>query len=637
MFVTPRLYYFILVITLLLVLLSSSSDALDDHDVNNTSKAQTTTTTTTTTATTTTVLNVLDFGAIGNGLVEDTQAIQNAIDHATNISATTSTIPTSTISNNEEDQQAVVVVLFPTAHNFLSGPLNITGGNHMVLQIDGNVTAISNDTTTLGVAWDPQRTWPQIGPLPSYGNSRDMGLYWQYQPFVNIRHSSHLQIHGQGVIDGRGHWWWDATGKHSDRSSILTAGRPNLMRLVNCTHVEISEVTLYNSPFWCLHPVQCSYVHVHHVTIRSPLHAWNSDGIDPDSSQHVLIEYNDIGVGDDHIAIKAGVCGYGSPNDCREEAWSTSDSGVYTTKNVTVRYNTFRNGMGVALGSELSGGIQDILVHDNVIGLCAHGLDPPPDDVCGWGHAMHLKTTVTRGGFLRNIQFVNNTIYNNTGFLLLEATYNTNTNPPVPLPNYPTTTIQNITIQGNMGLGMASHATFHCSDMIVCEDIIVKDNVIGGGAAPNHSSSTDDDWSCEYIDRYDVSDNVPSGLEDCMYHSMDRQTTNTNTNTNTTTRSRMAGMMSTRIMAIIVGALLVGVGSISVGAIFQGCRHRYIEIEISHHTTTVDVGASLEMHQGKPSTVLRHRNISPTTRTEKSSVVSTTVHEDDDDDDNGLL
>jgi polygalacturonase len=191
-------------------------------------------------------------------------------------------------------------------------------------------------------------------------------------PFVSIFNSSNFILRGTGVINGRGQWWWDATGKHnSHHPSTLKAGRPNLVRLVDCTHVEISGVTLQDSPFWCLHPVRCSHVHVHNVTITSPLlHAWNSDGVDPDSSQHVLIEYNDIGVGDDHIAIKAGVCGDGSPNDCHDEAWS---SGLYTTKNVTVRYNTFRNGMGVvALGSELSGGMQDILVHDNVIGLCAH-------------------------------------------------------------------------------------------------------------------------------------------------------------------------------------------------------------------------------------------------------------------------
>ena len=39
------------------------------------------------------------------------------------------------------------------------------------------------------------------------------------------------------------------------------------------------------------------------------MYAPNSDGIDPDSSRDVMIEHNDVSCGDDHIAIKAGVCG----------------------------------------------------------------------------------------------------------------------------------------------------------------------------------------------------------------------------------------------------------------------------------------------------------------------------------------
>jgi polygalacturonase len=40
--------------------------------------------------------------------------------------------------------------------------------------------------------------------------------------------------------------------------------------------------------------------------------------------------------------------------------------GTYLTQNVTVRYNTFRIGMGISVGSESSGGIKDVFIHDNV-------------------------------------------------------------------------------------------------------------------------------------------------------------------------------------------------------------------------------------------------------------------------------
>ena len=43
---------------------------------------------------------------------------------------------------------------------------------------------------------------------------------------------------------------------------------------------------------------------------------------------------------------------------------------LYQTRNVTVRYCTMRTGMGISIGSETSGGIADVHVHGNRMGLC---------------------------------------------------------------------------------------------------------------------------------------------------------------------------------------------------------------------------------------------------------------------------
>ena len=91
---------------------------------------------------------------------------------------------------------------------------------------------------------------------------------------------------------------------------------------------------------------------------------------DPDSCRNVMIENNDVSCGDDNIAIKAGVCGSSSPNDCNDTKFR---DGTYRTENVTVRYNIFRIGMGISVGSESSGGISDVKIYDNVVGLCDAG------------------------------------------------------------------------------------------------------------------------------------------------------------------------------------------------------------------------------------------------------------------------
>lgn len=50
----------------------------------------------------------------------------------------------------------------------------------MTIQVDGTLKAKSGNNTADGIAG-----WPQIPPLPSYGNSRD-GAYLQFQAFVCV-------------------------------------------------------------------------------------------------------------------------------------------------------------------------------------------------------------------------------------------------------------------------------------------------------------------------------------------------------------------------------------------------------------------------------------------------------------------
>lgn len=262
-------------------------------------------------------------------------------------------------------------------------------------------------------------------------------------------------------------------------------------------------MTLRDSPFWCLHPVYCTNVHIHHVVIHSRMYAANSDGIDPDSSRNVLIEHNDVSCGDDHIAIKAGVCGISSPNDCLDESFT---NGSYQTENVTVRNNVFRIGMGIAFGSESSGGIRNVNVYNNVVGLCDKG--HCEDTCCGWGPALHVKTTPTRGGVIENVIFRNNTVYNNSAFVLLELDYQSDSEPPA---RYQPTQVRNISYIGNRALGGAVGAQWHCSIQDACEQIVAINNTI---------LHADDPWSCRYIKTFEVSGNYPSGLDRCMQNSM---------------------------------------------------------------------------------------------------------------------
>jgi len=406
------------------------------------------------------------------------------------------------------------VVLFPSNKIFLTGPLNMT--SFMTLQVDGTVKAKSGNNTADGIS-----AWPQIAPLPSYGNSRD-GAYLQYQAFVYAHTATDIAITGTGTIDGSGEWWW----ANQRNRTALPAGRPNLVQFVNVHRIEVTGVTLRDSPFWCLHPVQSTDIHVHHMKIRSRMYAPNSDGVDPDSCRNVMVEHNDISTGDDGIAIKAGACGdSGHPNDsgggalqggptpiqCKDDP--NFSNGTYLTQNVTVRYNTFRIGMGISVGSESSGGIKDIYIHDNVIGLCEQG--SCLDVCCGWGPAIHIKTTLTRGQMEENIIIKDNTIYNNTGFIDLETNYQTKDNSPPK--GYAATVVRDITFTGNRALGGGTGATFLCSVNDPCDNITVTNNTVANNPNP---------WNCHFIKTFTTADNTGEDkLETCMKNSMQPKTT----------------------------------------------------------------------------------------------------------------
>lgn len=332
----------------------------------------------------------------------------------------------------------------------------------------------------------------------------------RYQAFIFANDAQNLKIMGSGVIDGSGDWWWNA---HSHNHSLLHAGRPDLMQLVNCTHVEITGIELRDSPFWCLHPVYCQHVHIHHMSITARTYAPNSDGIDPDSSSHVLIEHNDIGCGDDHIAIKAGRCGDAEADHLHCATDERFQNGLFESKNITVRYNVFRNGMGIAIGSEMSGSIRDVYIHNNSIGVCEPGGDCDDSSCCGWSPALHIKTTLSRGGALENIAFHDNTVYNTSAFILLNAHYQQNQYGSVP-DGYPAVLIRNISFVRNRALGTGVHSTWDCSVEDTCHEILVLDN---------HIQNADDQnpWYCHNIATFEVAGNSPPGLSDCMEGSIE--------------------------------------------------------------------------------------------------------------------
>lgn len=155
--------------------------------------------------------------------------------------------------------------------------------------------------------------------------------------------------------------------------------RPQFLQFNRCENVLIDGISIENSPFWVIHPFMSKNVVIRNVSVKA--HGHNNDGVDPEMCQNVLIENCVFDQGDDAIAIKAGR---------NRDAWRLNTP----TKNIVVRNCTVKNGHQLlAIGSELSGGIENVLIEN-----CS--LDKSIKNV---GHLLFIKTNERRGGWVKNI------------------------------------------------------------------------------------------------------------------------------------------------------------------------------------------------------------------------------------------
>lgn len=332
-------------------------------------------------------VSLTDFGAVSDGKTLNTEAFAKAIDALASKGGGTLHVPSGV---------------------WLTGP--ITFKSNINLHLDGGAL----------IFFSPDRSlYPVV-----------FTVYEGYEAYraispINGENLENIAITGDGVIDGNGDAWravkrdkmtpeqwknlvksggfvrddyaWYPSEEYTEGAKlshdelkklskeqaekIKNFLRPVMVKFTRCKNVFLQGVLFQNSPAWNLHPLMCENLIIDGVYIKNPEYAMNGDGLDVESCKNVIIYRTTLDVGDDAICIKSG-----KDEDGRKRGMPT--------ENVIVKdCRVFQGHGGFVVGSEMSGGVNNVSVTD-----C---------QFIGTDVGLRFKSTRGRGGVVENI-FIDN-------------------------------------------------------------------------------------------------------------------------------------------------------------------------------------------------------------------------------------
>jgi polygalacturonase len=214
------------------------------------------------------VFDVHNYGAKGDGITCDMEAIQRAVD------ACKGSVGTVLLQNG----------------TFLTGQIVLH--SNMTFYIDSSATV-------LGIQNDSQYYYPSHMIETHYPNRMLEDCQRRLFYGNNI---SNITVTGGGTINGQGDFkpWMNTKELGTEKD------RPGIFAFVASTNVTVSDLTLLYPACWTQVYIECDTVTIRDLVIDSGTLTPNRDGIDIVDCHNVLIENCDIKSEDDGICFKSG-------------------------------------------------------------------------------------------------------------------------------------------------------------------------------------------------------------------------------------------------------------------------------------------------------------------------------------------
>ncbi|GAB6099530.1 exopolygalacturonase PelB [Halanaerocella petrolearia] len=328
--------------------------------------------------------NLKDFGGSEGGEDLNTEVFKKAINACSKAGGGTITVPEGV---------------------WLTGPIHLKSNIHLKLE-EGAIVRFSDQFDYY---------------LPVVFTRWEGNECYNYSPLIYAPDCKNVAITGKGRLEGNGQAWWSwKQTQHNAAEELYNAEyngipveervfgreeglRPQFIQPINSQNILVEGITIKDGPMWTIHPVYCENMIIRDVKIKTT--GPNTDGINPDSCKNILIEDCDFKTGDDCIAIKSGI---------NEDGRRVNRP----CENLLIRNCKAKEGHGgVVIGSEMSGGVRNVYVHD-----CTFN---------GGDRGIRIKSMRGRGGYVENIFCDNITISNiRKQAIVVNMYYQSTTIPP---------------------------------------------------------------------------------------------------------------------------------------------------------------------------------------------------------------